>query len=151
MTYQVTKHYGHDLGFSVAFRQWRASSHCNRVHGYALAVTLVFEADELDDRNWVIDFGSLKPIKQYLEYMFDHKTLIAESDPMLEKFHELDELGIIDLIVVPEVGCEKFAEIVYRFVDEWLYKSDLKPRVSLAKVQVAEHGANSASVTSVPG
>lgn len=151
MTYQVTKYYGHDLGLSAAFRQWRANSHCSFLHGYALAVTLVFEASELDDRNWVIDFGSLKPIKQFLETTFDHKTLVASSDPLLAKFEELNELGIIDLVVVPEVGCEKFAELVYQFVDEWLFTSEMKPRVWLSKVEVSEHGANSASVSSAPG
>lgn len=149
MTYQVTKHYGHNLGLSAAFRQWRASSHCQRIHGYALAITLVFESDDLNEQNWVIDFGSLKPIKKYLEDTFDHKTLVAESDPMIETFHELNNAGIIDMVVVPEVGCEKFAELVFRFVDNWLYESDMKPRVWLAKVTVSEHGANSASVTSV--
>ena len=28
-----TKTYGHDLGLSAAFRQWRAESHCRLIHG----------------------------------------------------------------------------------------------------------------------
>lgn len=31
--YQSTKTYGHDRGFSCAFRQWRADSHCRLIHG----------------------------------------------------------------------------------------------------------------------
>ena len=55
--FKSTKTYGHDLGFSAAFRQWRADSHCKYIHGYALAFRFEFEADELDVRNWVVDFG----------------------------------------------------------------------------------------------
>ena len=61
MRYQSTKTFGHDLGISCAFRQWRAThSHCSKIHGYALSVTMVFEANTLDDRNWVMDFGGFK-------------------------------------------------------------------------------------------
>lgn len=50
MIYRSTKTYGHEIGLSAAFRQWRAESHCRFVHGYALAVKFVFEAGELDAR-----------------------------------------------------------------------------------------------------
>lgn len=50
MTYKSTKLYGHEIGLSAAFRQWRAESHCRFLHGYALAVRFEFEADELDVR-----------------------------------------------------------------------------------------------------
>ena len=57
MPYQSTKQFGQDLGLSCCFRQWRAESHCNQLHGYAIAIRLVFEAEELDVRRWVVDFG----------------------------------------------------------------------------------------------
>ena len=55
--FRSTKTYGHEMGFSCAFRQHRADSHCRLVHGYALAFHFEFEATELDVRNWVVDFG----------------------------------------------------------------------------------------------
>ncbi len=36
----------------VAYRQWRADSHCNLIHGYALSFHFEFECDTLDARNW---------------------------------------------------------------------------------------------------
>ena len=36
MKYQVIKTYGNETGHSCAFRQWRAESHCNLIHGYGL-------------------------------------------------------------------------------------------------------------------
>ena len=56
----------------VAYRQWRADSHCNLVHGYALSFYFEFESDTLDVRNWVMDFGGLRPLKDKLEEWFDH-------------------------------------------------------------------------------
>jgi len=147
MTYKSTKTYGHDLGLSCCFRQWRAESHCNQLHGYAIAVKLVFEAEELDVRNWVVDFGSLKSLKQMLVDTFDHKLLVAEDDPDKDEICALAGMGIADVIVVPAVGCEKFAEYVFGATEVWLQSNGYTPRVKLISAEVREHGANSAIYT----
>ena len=147
MTFRSTKTYGHDIGLSAAFRQWRADSHCRLIHGYALAVHLEFEADELDVRNWVVDFGSLKSFKQWLQDTFDHKLLVAEDDPQKEILLGLGKAGLADVVMVPATGCERFAEMIYECADIWLGTNGYKPRVRIAKVEVREHGANSAIYT----
>jgi 6-pyruvoyltetrahydropterin/6-carboxytetrahydropterin synthase len=146
MKYRATKTYGHDLGLSVAFRQWRADSHCRLLHGYALAVKLVFEAERLDERGWVIDFGALKPVKETLQRAFDHVTLVAEDDPEREWFEEAAARGIAQVCLVPRTGCEAFARLIQRIVNEWLAAEGHHPRVRLAEVEVREHGANAAAV-----
>lgn len=128
---------------SAAFRQWRAMSHCQFVHGYALAVRLEFEAEALDERNWVVDFGSFAPVKDYLRNTFDHKLLVAFDDPDRAKFEALGRLGLADVVVVPATGCEKFAEQIFYFVKGWLVQQH-GHRVRLVSVEVKEHGANSA-------
>lgn len=146
LTYFSTKRYGHNQGFSCAFRQWRANSHCNLIHGYALSFELVFRAETLDDRNWVQDFGGLKKVKSVLETMFDHTTVVAFDDPEMEWFQEASKRGMIDLRVVESTGCEKFAELAYNLVVETLGLQD-NPRVKLFSVQVWEHEGNSAIYT----
>lgn len=147
MAFQSTKTYGHNLGFSCAFRQWRADSHCKYIHGYSIAVKFVFEADELDARNWVVDFGSLKSLKGWLENMFDHKTAVAFDDPHLEWFEEAHKRGIIDMVMVPATGCESFAKIIFEATEVWLVDNGYAPRCRLKSVEVMEHGANSAVYT----
>lgn len=143
--FKSTKTFGHDLGLSAAFRQWRADSHCKLIHGYALAITLTFEADELDVRNWVVDFGSLKSFKQQLVDTFDHKLLVAEDDPMIEEIMRLkDVFGIADVVEVPATGCEAFAKLIYECAAIWLKDAGYTPRVRMHSVEVKEHGANSA-------
>ena len=142
--FRSTKTYGHELGLSAVFRQWRADSHCNQLHGYALSFTFIFEADELDDRNWVVDFGGLKDLKRELVKMFDHKLVIAFDDPQREALEALADLGIADLTILPAVGCEKFAEYAADIADQILEANGYFPRVRIRSVECREHGANSA-------
>ena len=144
MKYISTKQYGHELGLSCAFRQWRADTHCKYIHGYALAFKFKFESDTLDNNNWVVDFGSLKGLKKTLEDIFDHKVLIAVDDPHVEYFRHGHEIGVIDMIEVKGNGCEKMAEMVFDIADGWLLSTGYKPRVRLLSVEVKEHGSNSA-------
>jgi len=144
MTWRSTKTYDHNLGLSCAFRQWRAESHCKYLHGYAMAVSFVFETDELDVRNWAVDFGSLKSLKGRLEDLLDHKTLVAEDDPNLWWFQEAERRGILKLRVLPSVGCERLAEYIFEVTEIWLTDNGYAPRVRLVSVEVREHGANSA-------
>jgi 6-pyruvoyltetrahydropterin/6-carboxytetrahydropterin synthase len=143
--YQSGKRYDHNSGFSCAFRQWKAHSHCAQLHGYPLAFDFIFESNNLDDTGWVVDFGSMKSLKGMLEDTFDHKTIIAEDDPHLDYFRQGHHLGVLDLVVLPAAGCEKFAEYVFGATETWLKDNGYTPRVTLVSVKVAEHGANHAT------
>ena len=139
--YQSTKTYGNEVGLSCCFRQWRADSHCNKLHGYSLGFRFTFETETLDERNWVYNFGGCKWIKEYLQDEFDHKLVVAKDDPKLERILLIKELA--DINVIDDVGCEKFAEMVYNYVAPKIEK-ETKGRVSLFSVECFEHGANSA-------
>lgn len=151
MTYISTKTYGHDLGLSCAFRQWRAhDSHCKFLHGYAIGVRIEFEAEKLDTRNWVVDFGGLKTLKGWLEDLLDHKTLVAKDDPHYKWFKIGHESKIIDMVEVDRTGCEAMAEMIYGAVDVWLGDNGYGDRVKVRQVEVKEHGANSAIYKDTP-
>lgn len=139
-----TKTYGHELGLSAVFRQWRATSHCNQLHGYSLGFRFIFEATTLDDRNWVVDFGSLKGLKSALQDVFDHKLVVAQDDPKLNTLTALGDAGVADVMIVPAVGCEKFAELAWLMATAELEKLGMTERVRVAEVECSEHGANSA-------
>ena len=143
--YEVTKTFGPQEGLSCTFRQYRSDSHCNLLHGYALGVMITFSALSLDDRKWVIDFGNLKEIKDWLHEMFDHTVLVAADDPELPLFREMQVARLCRLKTVSHVGCEAFAELIQAFVFTWLGRKALYPRVKCTRVTVFEHGANQAS------
>lgn len=131
---------------STAFRQWPADSHCNQIHGYALSFTATFEALYLDHRHWVVDFGGLKTFKNWLEEMFDHKTLVAIDDPAINWFRNGASAGALTLRPTAATGCEAIALLTFEELERWLKNNQDYPRVWLAKLEVSEHEGNSAYV-----
>lgn len=146
MKYFSTKTYGHERGLSCAFRQPNAShSHCSLLHGYALAFTFVFGCNELDDKNWVVDFGGLKDLKDWLESQFDHTVALDAADPMIDMLKQLENWNLADIRVMDGVGCEKFAQHAFEYSNK-LIKEQTNNRCWVESVEVKEHGANSAIV-----
>jgi 6-pyruvoyltetrahydropterin/6-carboxytetrahydropterin synthase len=139
-------------GFSCVFRQWKAEgTHCRFLHGYGVSFKVWFEG-ELDEKNWVWDFGGMKRAngtidgmnpKAWMDYMFDHTTLIAEDDPYLEGWKAMDHHGLIQLRVIPHVGAERFAEFVFNKINDFV-RAETDNRVKVTKVEFMEHNKNSA-------
>lgn len=136
-----------DLG-SCAFRQWRADhSHCHFIHGYKLQAKFWFACTTLDDKNWVVDFGGLKDLKNALEQQFDHTLCVAADDPLLSYFKQLHDLGGCDLRIMDGgVGIEKTAEWCFNTANNLITKQT-NNRCWVDKVEVWEHDKNSAIVT----
>ncbi len=147
-TFQIIKTFGAENGFSCAFRQWRAKSDCKYIHGYSLGFKLVLETSELDENSWVYDFGGFKQVRRWIESHFDHTLIIANDDPEKEKLINLQEGKIAKIIEFDDVGCEKFADYTFNFVDRYI-SSETKNRVKLVSVEVFEHGANSARIKNI--
>jgi len=142
--YFSTKTYGHEQGLSAVFRQPKAThSHCQLLHGYALSFSFKFGCEQLDNKNWVIDFGGLKDLKQWLKDNFDHKVAVDKKDPQLDKILDLQELGLAEVVVMNGVGCEKFAEQAFHFAND-LVKEISGGRCYCVSCECREHGANSA-------
>ena len=139
-------------GFSTVFRQWRADgTHCQFLHGYGVSFKITFEG-ELDERNWVWDFGGMKRAKgtidgmnpkAWMDFMFDHTTIIAEDDKYLELFKDMDAGKLIQLRVIPATGAEQFAKYIYDKVNKFV-SEETNNRVRVTQVEFKEHNKNSA-------
>lgn len=145
MKYESTKTYGHEQGLSCCFRQWRADSHCNRVHGYALAFRFVFGCETLDAKGWVVDFGGLKGLKEALKEHFDHTWAVALDDPMRDV---IISIGVGDVRTFPDgVGCERFACMAWWLA--WqevqnMNRAEGSKRLFVISAECMEHAGNSA-------
>ena len=147
--YQSTKLFD---GFSCVFRQWRAEgTHCKYIHGYGVSFRVWFEG-ELDERNWVWDFGGMKRAKgtidglnpkAWMDYMFDHTMIIAEDDPFIESFKLMGQAGAAQVRILPAVGAEKFAEYIYNKLQAFV-SEETGGRVSVVRVEFLENGRNTA-------
>jgi 6-pyruvoyltetrahydropterin/6-carboxytetrahydropterin synthase len=139
-------------GFSCVFRQWKAEgTHCRFLHGYGVSFRVWFEG-ELDERNWVWDFGGMKRAKgniddknpkEWMDYMFDHTTIVAEDDPGLGGFKTMDQLGIIQLRIIPATGAEQFAKYIFEKLNTFV-QEETSGRVSVVRVEFMEHAKNTA-------
>ena len=139
-------------GFSTVFRQWKATTtHCRFVHGYGISFKVYFEGD-LDDRNWVWDFGGMKRAKtkidgkspkEWMDYMFDHTLIVAEDDPFIKAFQQMEEAGVAQVRIIPATGAEKFAEYIYNKLNKFV-DTETEGRVRVTKVKFMEHGKNAA-------
>ena len=139
-------------GYSTVFRQWKAEgTHCRFLHGYGVSFKVWFEG-ELDERNWVWDFGGMKRAKgtidglnpkAWMDYMFDHTFIVAEDDPFIESFKRMDEAGAAQVRIIPGVGAERFAEFIFNKLNEFI-QAETEGRVSVVKVEFKEHDRNSA-------
>lgn len=130
-------------GFPCTHRQWRADSHCKYVHGYSRSFYFEFAAKELTQEGWVVDFGGLKEVKKWLEYMFDHTFLASQDDPHLEDWKKLDAAGALQLRVMPNPGMEGSALFVYEEASKILKKL-YGDRAWITLVEVSENEKNSA-------
>ena len=139
-------------GFSTVFRQWKAEeTHCKYLHGYGVSFKVWFEG-ELDEKNWVWDFGGMKRAKtkiddmspkEWMDHMFDHTVIVAEDDPFVESFQSMGVHGAAQGRVIPAVGAEKFAEFVFNKLNDFV-KIETDNRVKVLRVEFMEHGKNSA-------
>ena len=147
--YQSTKLFD---GFSCCFRQWKAeSTHCRFLHGYGISFRVTFEGD-LDERNWVWDFGGMKRAKTlidgmqpkaWMDYMFDHTVIVAKDDPKLSGFQNMEIMNVIQLRTVEATGAEKFAEFIFHKLNRFVL-TETQDRVRVAQVEFMEHGKNTA-------
>ena len=137
MTCQVTKRLG---GYPCCHRQWRDEGHCSFLHGYDRWIELTWEG-ERDERGWVVDFGGLTDIKNWLDHMYDHTTLLADDDPYLATFEALAKANVVDLRVT-DPTMEGMALTVAEFVNNWT--TETHPNAKLIRVQCWENEKNSA-------
>lgn len=141
--------------YSVAIRQWKAQhSHCQLLHGYGIyfkvwfASTEALEENQLDDMNWIVDFGGFKNppkgngLKDWMDFMFDHTLLIEKDDPYRDFLESAAMEGICVVRVMDKMGCESLAKLVCDKFNDVLSKTD-GGRCRVIQVECFEHGKNS--------
>tara|TARA_B100001094_G_scaffold308711_1_gene341643 strand:- start:3260 stop:3721 length:462 start_codon:yes stop_codon:yes gene_type:complete len=149
MSYRSTKLFD---GFSCCFRQWKATeTHCKFLHGYAVSFKVTFEG-ELDHKNWVWDFGGMKRAKTlidgmqpkaWMDYMFDHTTIVAKDDPYINSIRNLHASGVVQIREIEATGAEKFSEYVFNKLNDFV-KLETDGRVSVVEVEFMENAKNTA-------
>ena len=143
MKFKSSKRFG---PITTGHRQWRDTGHCSYVHGYGRYVRITFEATELDERGWVMDFGDLRDVKSWIESEWDHRTLIAADDPVISELKALEEVGGINLNILPEgylPGIEESCRYLYDKLNPMIQRKT-NNRVEITRVECWETEKNQA-------
>ena len=61
-----------------AHRQHLHDGHCAFVHGHNWDISITFGCEKTDENGFVVDFGKLKFIKEWLNANLDHACVFAE-------------------------------------------------------------------------
>jgi len=147
MKLTITKRYEN---LKAAHRQWKHDGHCKYVHGENWSFEVTFESDSLDEEGFIVDFGKLRPLKEWLDSMFDHTLLISKSDPELEFFEQMRNKEIADVTLLDDCSAEFLAKFVLEEANKIMkdkYPKDVKQRnLRAVKVVCFEDNKNSATV-----
>lgn len=126
-----------------AHRQHLHDGHCAYVHGHNWGIELVFQCNELDANGFVIDFGKLGEIKNWINDNLDHAILLNKDDP--ESTNIVNSCPkAFKVYLVDNCSCEGLAVHLYA-VFEKLTKELTRDRVSIREITISEDSKNSAT------
>lgn len=146
----ATKRY---IDIPFAHRQPEHPGHCQKIHGHNWGIELTFGASRLDKCGFVMDFGDLKEIKEWIAQNLDHRILLNISDPILESIEPaplgmpsfLQDLEkVADITEVEDCSCEGLARTFHEIFDQ-IVSEKTGGRVHILRVKVEEDSKNSAT------
>lgn len=80
MTFSVTC----EIDFCYGHRLLEHAGRCRHLHGHNGKAIIVLEADKLDNRGMVLDFGDVKrAVRERIEEHLDHRMLLRRDDPLV--------------------------------------------------------------------
>ena len=132
----------------LSHRQPLHRGRCSRLHGHSWAVTLTFGTKELDDNGFVIDFGDLHFLKEWIDQNLDHATALKKSDSMRKECEKLEQMGLLKILWVDSASCEGIAQFLYHTFQPMI-EEKTKGRVHLQSLHLEEDSKNSATYTPV--
>ncbi len=125
-----------------AHRQHKHDGHCAFVHGHNWDVAVTFGCHDLDQNGFVVDFGRVKYLRQWLEQHLDHATVFSADDPLRDQLVAAAP-GAWKVYVLPCCSCEGVARHLFEVFDA-LVRQHTGGRAFVVAIEVSEDSRNSA-------
>lgn len=125
-----------------AHRQHRHDGHCAFVHGHNWTIGVVFGCHEREENGFVVDFGKVKFLKQWIDQNLDHACVFSEDDPLREQLVSVGGREAWKPYVVKNCSCEGMAEHLYPIFDR-LVREATDGRAFVVEIEVTEDSKNS--------
>lgn len=105
--YSVTKR----IEFCYGHRLLDYEGMCKHPHGHNAVAEIEIQADALDARNMVADFGDIKRIvKGWVDREIDHRMILRRDDPLVQS---LEILGEPVYLLESNPTVERIAQLLY--------------------------------------
>lgn len=128
-----------------AHRQHRHEGHCAWIHGHNWTFVLTFGCTAPDENGFVVDFGRLKFLRDWINEHLDHACVFNQDDPLRETIISTAP-HVWKPYVVPSCSCEGLAEHLFHIFDPMI-RSQTQNRTHLLALEVIEDQKNSATYT----
>ena len=125
-----------------AHRQHRHGGRCALVHGHNWAFRFTFACERMDENGFVVDFGGLRYIREWIESTFDHACVFNEDDPLREALTAAAPAAWKP-VVVASCSAEGIAKFAFDAIDP-MVRDRTHTRAWLHSVEVFEDSRNSA-------
>ena len=97
--------------FCYAHRLLHHTGKCAHLHGHNGTVRIDLRKEQLNSQGMVADFTDIKnSIGEWIENTLDHRTLLAEHDPLI---HILREHGEPVFVLPVEPTAENIAKLIF--------------------------------------
>lgn len=128
-----------------AHRQHLHDGHCALIHGHNWTFTLTFACKDTDANGFVVDFGKLAYIKDWITDHLDHACLFNQDDPEKDKL--LADYGeLYKAYVLPNCSCEGIAQHLFETFNP-MVRQATDGRAWITSIEIEEDSKNSAKFT----
>ncbi len=130
-----------------AHRQHRHEGHCAQIHGHNWSLSFTFGCERMDACGFVVDFGKLKWLRDWIDENLDHACIFNRDDPLLPEITRLNSengCSVFKPYIVDQCSSEGLAKHLFTVVDPKV-RSMTDGRAFLLSVTVTEDSRNSAT------
>ena len=132
-------------GIPLAHRQHLHPGRCAQIHGHSWTVRVTFACRELDAHGFVVDFGALHFIADWIDTHLDHAIMFAREDATANRLIDAAPEAF-KVFWVDAASCECLAQTLR---DAWspLLQQHAGDRVWIHTLEVWEDDNNSVRLT----
>ncbi len=129
-----------------AHRQYLHDGLCAFVHGHNWDISVTFACDRTDENGFVVDFGKLKFLKNWIDENLDHSCVFSKSDPLMRVLRDAAPEAW-KIFVVDQCSCEGIARHLFGVFNDLVLR-ETSSRVRVVSVSVSEDKKNTARFAS---
>jgi len=81
-----------EIDFCYGHRLLNYDGKCRHLHGHNGRLVIVLEAEELDERGMLVDFGDIKrSVRTWVDNELDHRMILNRNDPIIPYLKSINE------------------------------------------------------------